>query len=126
MHGKATPRHSDAVRGAATQKRENQVRKRGLEGIEGIVQRWMKTHKVLERTREGSIYERWHEIVGEDIASQSRAVDLRAGKLVIEVDSPALLFELSTYYRAEILASLRNLRDLPEVHELQFRPGCSA
>jgi hypothetical protein len=72
--------------------------------------------------REG-LSQRWKEVVGDEIASQTRIIDLRGGTLVVEVRSAALLQELSTYYLSEILESLRERDGCGEVKEVRFRAG---
>ena len=48
---------------------------------------------------------------------------MKAGLLIVEVDSAALLNELSTYYREEILESLRRVEGFPILREIRFRAG---
>lgn len=70
-----------------------------------------------------SVYRRWHEVVGEAISSHTRVVDVQAGVLHVDVDSPALLQELATYYREKILESLREHEDFGNIREIRFRAG---
>jgi predicted nucleic acid-binding Zn ribbon protein len=88
-----------------------------------IVGRWLQAHQVAVRLDPGSIYQRWKEVVGESIAEHTRVIGLSGGVLLVEVDSAPLLHELSTYYRRELLDSLRQLGDLPAIQEIRFRAG---
>jgi predicted nucleic acid-binding Zn ribbon protein len=95
----------------------------GLAPIDEILKRWMKQNHVARRVSDKAIFVRWKEIVGDEIASHTRVVDLDHGELIIEVDSSPLLNELSTYYRSEILESLRQAEGIQKVHKLRFRAG---
>ena len=91
--------------------------------ITDLIHKWMKENKAPARVDPGDIFESWKEIVGEDIARSTRIVDSAAGELVVEVNSAALLNELSTYYRQEILGSLREHEPFRGIQKLRFRAG---
>ncbi len=98
-------------------------RSKGVEPIEVVLDRWLRRNRAHTRIDTGSLYRRWSDVVGEAVATQSRVVDLTAGVLVVEVDSAPLLQELSTYYREEILASLRRLDCAENITDIRFRAG---
>lgn len=93
------------------------------ESIEDILKRWLKSNRIPDRLDRTAIYEKWKEVVGEAIACQTRVIDLNAGILTLEVNSPALLQELSTYYREDLLASLKEVEEFGSVREIRFRAG---
>ena len=91
--------------------------------IRDVVERWMKQHRVKARVDPKSLFGKWSEVVGREIASRTRVVDLRAGELIVEVNSAPLLNELSTYYRQEILESLRRVPEFRTVKAVRFKSG---
>jgi predicted nucleic acid-binding Zn ribbon protein len=97
--------------------------KRGLESIGKILDRWLRTHQVERRLDPESVYQRWKDVVGESIAARTKVIDVIGGLLIVEVDSAALLHELSTYYRHQILESLRRLPGSPNLRDIRFRAG---
>ncbi len=97
--------------------------KREFESIDKLVDRWLKANRVSDRIDREAIYARWPEVVGESIAAYTRVVDLRGDVLHVEVGSAALLQELSTYYRDEILESIRRFDDFANVRDVRFRAG---
>lgn len=65
----------------------------------------------------------WRKAVGQEIASQTRVVAFSRKVLTVEVDTAPLLAELNTFYREELLASLRaEPGPLGGVLRLRFRP----
>jgi predicted nucleic acid-binding Zn ribbon protein len=88
-----------------------------------LVKRWMKENQVEERTDPESVFSRWRDVVGDEIADHTRVVDARQGELVVEVDSAPLLNELSTYYSKEILESLKEHEEFRGIQKLRFRSG---
>jgi len=97
--------------------------RRGMATITDLVKRWMKENKVKQRVGEGSLFDRWREVVGEEIAAQTRVVDVKNGELLVEVASASLLNELSTYYGEEILQSLRGREEFRGVYRIKFKAG---
>ena len=94
-----------------------------LTSIDKVLKHWLKQNKVSARVDEKSIFQRWKEIVGDEIAACTRVVEVSGGELVIEVSSAPLLNELSTYYRQEILESIRKFEEFTGIHKLRFHAG---
>ena len=66
----------------------------------------------------------WCEIVGVETARHTRLSRvIRRGVLQVEVDSPALLAELSGFRRAEILHGLQERVKRKHIEDLRFRLG---
>lgn len=72
----------------------------------------------------------WSQVVGPEIGGQTAVSAFRRGVLEVEVESAALLSELSTFYREVLLGALQTaVRELPgrrsaaDVQELRFRLG---
>jgi len=94
-----------------------------MTSIDKVLKHWLKQNQVSARVNEESIFQRWQEIVGDEIASRTRVIEVGGGELVIEVSSAPLLNELSTYYRQEILESVRKIEEFRGIHKLRFRAG---
>lgn len=100
----------------------------GMAPIDQIIKRWVKQNKVSRRLDDKAVFGRWNDalwkrIVGDEIAGRTRIVDVVRGELIVEVDSAPLLNELSTYYRQEMLESLRAVKEFQGIHKLRFRTG---
>lgn len=95
----------------------------GLASIQDILKRWLKDHKVSRHCNIDILTQRWNVIVGSPIANHSRLAEFSHGELLVEVNSAALLNELSTYYRKEILESLRPFDEFRGIQRIRFRPG---
>ena len=66
----------------------------------------------------------WCEIVGPDAAKHTRlARVIRRGVLSVEVDSPALLAELSGFRKAEILAAIQDRVRRKHIEDIRFQLG---
>jgi predicted nucleic acid-binding Zn ribbon protein len=83
----------------------------------------MRENRASERLDSEGLFEKWKEVVGEEVAERTRVVDIRRGELVVEVDSAPLLNELSTYYREEILRSLQEREEYRGIQSIRFKPG---
>lgn len=103
--------------------------------IEQLLGQWLEATRAKDRarrpgeTRGGAretLFARWQDVVGDEIAASTRVIDVRAGELIIEVASAALLNELATYYKAQILESLRDVEGFRGIHEIRFRAGSFA
>ena len=99
------------------------VDEHAAEAISSIISRWIVRSRARERLGKGSIFGRWPEIVGEEIASATRPVRLASGVLTVEVASAPLLQELSTYRRLEILEAMRALPEFRTIRDIRFRAG---
>jgi len=97
----------------------------GLASVEELLARWLTDHRSVANANRKSVEDAWKAVVGEQISSHSRVTDCSRGELVIEVDSAPLLTELSTYYRHEILESIRRIPQFQGVQVIRFRAGSS-
>lgn len=97
-----------------------------MESIGDLLDRWLRKNRVRQRVDAASVFGRWRDVVGEEVSRETRVVDLKAGELVVEVSSSALLHELSTYGRQDILESLRALEEFRGVKTLRFRLGSTS
>lgn len=88
-----------------------------------LVRLWMRQNRADDRLDPSSLFGRWRDVVGEDIAAHTRIVSADRGELLVEVDSACLLNELSTYYRQEILESMSTYEEFRGIQRLRFRSG---
>lgn len=88
-----------------------------------MIRGWLKANRAPARLDPGAIFTRWRELVGEDIGSHTRVADLRGAELLVEVDSAALLNELSTYYQQSMLDALHADPEFRNIHRIRFRTG---
>ena len=66
----------------------------------------------------------WREAAGHEFCQQTRVTGLRKGVVQVEVDSAALLQELSVYRKRELLLALRRVD--AGISDIKFRPGSKA
>lgn len=83
----------------------------------------MKETRISDRLDPEGLFQRWKEVVGDEIASQTRIVSAEKGELVVEVGSAALLNELATYRKQEILEALAAREEFRGIRRLRFRAG---
>lgn len=95
----------------------------GPEILEVILRRWLKKINLNATLGRVEIDRCWEDTVGVEIAERTRVVDLKGGTLIVEVDSAPLLGELSAYYREEIIQSLCQSEDFPNLRDIRFRAG---
>ena len=94
-----------------------------MESLGELLDRWLKKNGARQRVDAASLYGRWRDVVGEELSRETRVVDVRAGELIVEVSSSALLNEISTYGRQEILESIRGIEEFRGVKTVRFRLG---
>ena len=94
-----------------------------MQSLGELVDRWMKKNRARERVDAASLFGRWRDVVGEELSRKTRVVDVRGGELIVEVNSSALLNELSTYGREDIMESLRGIDEFHGVKTVRFRVG---
>lgn len=67
-----------------------------------------------------TVFSRWEQLVGADIAAHARPVSLRAGVLVLAVDHPAWATQLR-YMTADLLTRISESTTGEEVGEIHLR-----
>ena len=103
--------------------RSNEAGGKGPEVLEDILRRWLKENSLDTTLGRAQLESCWKDTVGDEVAERTRIVDLRGGTLVVEVDSAPPLGELSSYYREEIMSSLRQSEGFPNFQNIRFRAG---
>jgi predicted nucleic acid-binding Zn ribbon protein len=101
------------------------MRPKGAEAIGDVLARFMAASPVGRELSREALAAAWKDAVGAEVAAETRVRGWRDGVLTVEVQSSALLSELSTFYRASILAALRARRGekVAEVKDISFKLG---
>ena len=96
-------------------------KKRRPERLGDILQTWVRAHPFPRRSRAEALGTAWREIAGEATARHSRVTAYREGSVEVTVDSAALLQELSSFRKTELLAALSVRMTSITVRDLRFR-----
>ena len=88
-----------------------------------VVPEVMKRLGLQQRLQQSQIFYLWREIVGADIADHAQPVSLRNGVLVVTVDHPIWLQELSRYHKKLLLEKISQRVGRNAVRNLVFRIG---
>jgi predicted nucleic acid-binding Zn ribbon protein len=93
-----------------------------------ILKAVLRRKRVREKGRYSALVAAWEDIVGEGVASRTHIGSFDDGELVVQVDSAALLHELNSFMKDQLLAGLRATDGGRDVASLRFRlrPGDSA
>ena len=83
----------------------------------------MKHLGLEKRLQQSQVFYLWPDIVGSDVARHAQPVSLRNGLLVVAVDHPVWLQELSRYYKPLILQKVRERVGQKAVRDIAFRIG---
>ena len=95
-------------------------RKRAVEPLSAILPEVLRESAARQRPL-AAIRREWRRAVGPDLASHTKPVSLRRGRLVVHVEAPGDSYALS-YRRAEVLARLKK-HTKEQVEELVIRAG---
>ena len=83
----------------------------------------MKQLGLEQRLQQSQVFYLWADIVGSDIARHAQPVSLRNGLLVVAVDHPVWLQELSRYHKPLILQKVQERIGKKAVRDVCFRIG---
>ncbi|MFT5314799.1 MAG: putative nucleic acid-binding Zn ribbon protein [Candidatus Krumholzibacteriia bacterium] len=95
-------------------------RKTGPQPISKILEGALRQYGLHERFTERAVLSRWAEIVGEDVASHSQAVDIEDGVLILAAEHGAWRQEL-TMLMPMIMEKFNALCGEGTVREIQWR-----
>ena len=98
-------------------------RPRGPEAFGDILARVMRDVRPPGRKRRDKMLETWSRVAGPELAEETRPATLRAGVLIVEVRSTALLHELEGFRKDELLDRLLTEDPTGRVTGLRFRLG---
>ena len=95
-------------------------KKEGPQPVSRLIEGALRQFGLHERFTERSVLMKWGEVVGEDIAAHSRAVDLVDGVLILEADHGAWRQEL-TLLMPMIIKKFNQICGEGTVAEIQWR-----
>lgn len=76
-----------------------------------------------QRLQQSQVFYHWPDIVGKDIALHARPISLRNRLLIVGVDHPGWLQELSRYHKPLLLQKVRDRIGKTAVRDIVFRIG---
>ena len=88
-----------------------------------LVPQVMKKLGLEQRLQQSQVFFLWPEIVGSDVARHAQPVSLRNGLLVVTVDHPVWLQELSRYHKPLMLQKVQERIGKKAVRDICFRIG---
>jgi len=100
--------------------------RRSLQGarpIGDVIRALMKRKRFSQKGRYAALTEAWRGIVGEGIAARTRISSFAGGELIVDVDSPVLLQELTSFLKDQLLAELQSTEPGRDMAQLRFRLG---
>ena len=98
--------------------------RRGAERLGDALARTLSKKGLDQELRIRTLNEKWRRAVGTEIAAQTRVIAFRRGVFEVEVASSALLQELASVYREDIMQSLATGSEPIAVRAIRFRlPG---
>lgn len=83
----------------------------------------MKGLGLEQRLHQSQVFYLWPDIVGADIAHHAQPVSLQNGRLIVAVDHPIWLQELSRYHKTLLLQKIQQRIGKKAVRDLVFRIG---
>lgn len=93
------------------------------EAIGDVLRRVLGDAKPAARRGRGSVARSWERAAGAELAPETRPSTLRRGVLTVDVRSAALLHELESFRREELLSRLLAEEPTGRVTGLKFRLG---
>jgi predicted nucleic acid-binding Zn ribbon protein len=98
--------------------------RRPIHTLRDAIASFLETSGLARATLSDQVGRAWCEILGPEIAKHTRlSRTLRRGTLNVEVDSPALLGELSGFRKAEILRGLQERIKRKHIEDVRFKLG---
>ncbi len=88
-----------------------------------VLKKLLKKKRFYQKNKYGALSEAWEEVVGEDIASETKIVSYKHGRVRVEVSSSVLLQELSGFMKDRILRELKQTSGGEDVSEIRFCLG---
>jgi len=87
--------------------------------INAILPRVLASHQLASRIKEFEVLTKWHQAVGETIASHTSAVDIARGHLSVRVDHPVWSHHLSLL-KPSLIAKLNEAVGSRVVSDIRF------
>ena len=80
-----------------TRRSSKQDGRGGVHSAGKAVKEFLAASGLGAKLRDWPVYEAWRVVLGEELGRRARAVDLRRGELIVEVESAAHLHELANF-----------------------------
>jgi predicted nucleic acid-binding Zn ribbon protein len=96
------------------------LNRQSAEPVGDVLKRWIKHSGVLRTSERDRIWAVWERLLGPD-AAHTRLAGLAKHVLTIEVDSSALLMDLSSFKKQEILEAIRDEVRSYFIRDIRFR-----
>lgn len=90
--------------------------------VEEAIEKCLRHYKLEKRVRERKVLKLWDRVVGESIASHTRAYRVQKGKLWVRVDSSSWLNEL-LFFKEKIKEKINQELGKGVIREVYFRMG---
>lgn len=91
--------------------------------MDKLVPQVVKSMGLAERLQQSQVFYHWPDIVGKDIAAHAHPLSLRNKLLIVAVDHPGWLQELSRYHKPLLLQKVRDRIGKHAVRDIVFRIG---
>lgn len=91
--------------------------------LQQLVPGVMKRLGLEQRLLQSQIFHQWATIVGAEVVRHAQPVSLKNGLLVVAVDHPVWLQELSRYHKPLLLQNIRDRVGKTAVRDIVFRIG---
>jgi predicted nucleic acid-binding Zn ribbon protein len=88
-----------------------------------VLRKLMKRMRRMDRGKFSGLQRAWSEMVGEQISERTRVAGFRDGQLTIEVDSPVLMHELTSFMKQNLLTGMQQTEKGADVARIRFRLG---
>ncbi len=97
--------------------------KQPASGMDKLIPHVMKRLGLEQRLQQSQVFFLWPNIVGADVARHAQPVALRKGMLIVAVDHPVWLQELSRYHKPLLLQKVQKSIGKQAVRDIVFRIG---
>lgn len=88
-----------------------------------VLKKLLKEKRFYQKSKYGALSNAWEEVVGEELASQTKIVAFKHGRVRVEVKSSVLMQELSGFMKDSILQELQQTSGGQDVSEIRFCLG---
>lgn len=103
---------------------ESGRRSRPIHTLRDAIASFLEASGLGHQTLQNQVSRTWCEVVGPEAARHTRlSRTLKGGVLRVEVDSPALLAELSSFRKPEILRRMQELVRRKHIEDIRFKLG---
>jgi predicted nucleic acid-binding Zn ribbon protein len=90
-----------------------------MEKLGNVISRFMMGQRYERRSRQGPIFDRWHEVVGDHMAKRCLPVAVKKGVLVVHVADSVWMQELQMQ-KMEILERIREMLGMEDVVDVRW------